>query len=417
MHLTKIHRLNIGMALIGALVALMTMASQSRAAIAACGPTTRLHLELLIDDSKSMATNDPTNLRGAAARLVVDSLPDKDIVGAIAFEGTSRALFEPITLDAGNREPLRAALTNGLTALGTKTLYKPAIEQAIVEFGKTTATRKAAILLSDGQPGDPNQGAHTLLKDTPVFTVGLGAGPHTSLQKIATETGGKFAQAATPADLVTEFSNIVNSLRCADVGGDFSDTLSAGQSVTHTVPVAKGTAELAFRSSWVLGRVKVTFTTPGGLVYSTAGTFPKGVFVAEDSTFASFSARRPRAGDWKITITALEGTTSAKINTQVSQTLTKLAITGVKATPRAFLTSTKLRFKSSIPTVVRVIVTPLGKSKAVRAYSVSARAGINRITFNRTRKGRTLADGVYTIKIQGKQGTKKVISRVRVTAL
>ena len=78
-----------------------------------------------------------------------------------------------------------------------------------------------------------------------------------------------------------------------------------------------------------------------------------------------------------------------------------------------FGSRTTLRFRLNVPGKVRVIVTPAGAKKAVRAYTVTGRLGQNRITLSRVRKGKSLAPGKYTVRVRP-AGTKRGVLAVRV---
>jgi hypothetical protein len=113
-------------------------------------------LVIIVDNSDSMNDNDPTNLRYAATRLVLDVADDGDMVGVSCFGYQTAELvpLEPLgdratRLEKAQRATRDTCSTNGGTAMHT------AIEQAITTLDRSPATRKFILLLTDGVPNYP----------------------------------------------------------------------------------------------------------------------------------------------------------------------------------------------------------------------------------------------------------------------
>jgi hypothetical protein len=107
-------------------------------AIAAAGPTDpggvctvpkRLGIVFVIDDSGSMADNDPNALRGAATDIGIAQLPDGAVAAVSRFSDEAESIFGPAELNAGSRDASRRAVGSALESLGG-TDYDQAFAQA-----------------------------------------------------------------------------------------------------------------------------------------------------------------------------------------------------------------------------------------------------------------------------------------------
>jgi hypothetical protein len=182
----------------------------------------------VLDESGSMASNDPLGLRRTAAKGVVDRLAevsDNDRVGIVSFSTSARTLI-------------------GLTMLSTTfqvDSVKSAID-AVGAFGGTNigagATRGLDLLVADPITGRPRVivlmtdgigsysdtiTARAAAEGVVVYTVGLGSGiDEALLRRIADGTGGRYFSAPSAADLVAAFEEIGEVIRDdgTDTDGD-----------------------------------------------------------------------------------------------------------------------------------------------------------------------------------------------------
>ncbi len=189
---------------------------------------------LAVDVSQSMRATDvePTRIRAAqkAVRAFVDSLPQRFRLGLVAFAGNAQVLVPP----THQRQLVRSAVSNlqlqQQTAIGEGIFASiDAIENSPLDKGKRPPAR--ILLLSDGatNAGRPNSEAAEAArkKGIHVSTIAFGTDLGTvvvqdevvpvpadreALRKIADDTGGRFATAATEKDLRETYADLGSRL-------------------------------------------------------------------------------------------------------------------------------------------------------------------------------------------------------------
>jgi Ca-activated chloride channel family protein len=194
---------------------------------------------LLMDVSYSMNYSDlkPTRLEFSKnmAKLLIDKMDSKDLVGFISFAGQ----IEPYdtVLPTANRTLIKEKIDNQTvrpsTSIGT------ALETAIGVI-ENQPEGKAIVLFSDGKNNMPvNVTAATdaaaALK-IPVFTVsvgtyGLGEADPLALREISTRTGGKFYEARNEdmESLATSVSQISYEVKVAALKGVYDKLVITAQ--------------------------------------------------------------------------------------------------------------------------------------------------------------------------------------------
>ncbi len=191
------------------------LANLSPGATAAAQSSASEHLAviLILDDSGSMKTSDPSNLRYMAAQLFISLLDKGDAAGALRFSTTSSPITNGIEIIAspeGQRQLVELLTTvppDGFTDV------KAAFEEAqhMKAAFNQAGFRVAVIFLTDGKPEIPNpyetyeqealEAAHGL--HVPILSVALThAGQSTFLNRLASETGGQVIFAESAADLL-----------------------------------------------------------------------------------------------------------------------------------------------------------------------------------------------------------------------
>ena len=189
---------------------------------------------LAVDVSQSMRATDvePTRIRAAqrAVRAFVDSLPRRFRLGLVAFAGNAQVLVPP----THQRDLVRGAVANlqlqQQTAIGEAMFASiDAIENSPLDKGQRPPAR--IVLLSDGatNAGRPNAEAVDAAKKkgVRVSTIAFGTDAGTvvvqdevvpvpadrdALRKIADDTGGRFASAATESDLRKTYEDLGSRL-------------------------------------------------------------------------------------------------------------------------------------------------------------------------------------------------------------
>jgi hypothetical protein len=126
---------------VGALVlaALPAMQSPARPQIPGCTSPAQLGIVLVLDDSSSMATSDPTNLRAAAASIGLQEMGAGSVAAAVAFESAARLLFAPTLLSPDNIPVLSNQVASSLASDGG-TSFQAAFNAAKAQLDVMPAT-------------------------------------------------------------------------------------------------------------------------------------------------------------------------------------------------------------------------------------------------------------------------------------
>jgi Mg-chelatase subunit ChlD len=231
---------------------------------------------ILMDNSGSMSSTDPTRLRSAAAKLFWEAVLPVRSTNRVAFldfgAGTtagfsSSRVLVPFTSNAAR---LDSALAR-VTASGGTPLYESLRETARwVDTSTATGDNRVMLLLSDGQPNSRTNRDSALAiaarANITVHTVGLGPASDlaatgrdsvavNAIREIADRTGGVYAAATDASALAPIFSNIARASSRGQLLTTFaiSPIPPSGTRVGGTVTVTSGgTSQTA---TW-------TFVTP-----------------------------------------------------------------------------------------------------------------------------------------------------------
>jgi Ca-activated chloride channel homolog len=227
---------------LAALAALIVAMARPQAVVAV--PREEATVVLTMDGSASMNATDvpPTRLEAAkaAASTFLDNLPERFRVGLVSFSNATRVLEEP----TDDREAVRTSLESIQGEVGTA--IGDAIRDSIAlaprqENGKRSDKHLfAVLLLSDGansagvNPLDVLDEAKEA--GVPIYTIALGTDAGTvdipneygelqtisvppdpeTLRRIAEETGGRFFEAPTEADLKAVYEEIGSQVSYED---------------------------------------------------------------------------------------------------------------------------------------------------------------------------------------------------------
>jgi hypothetical protein len=181
---------------------------------AACTPAT--NVEAIVDDSGSMGDSDPERLRVAALDLLIDTPANATrTLGALEFGSRADAIFTPQPI--GISGPAMKAAVNARIDYGDLfTDYNAAFAGA----RKAYAGAQAWIFLTDGgHDVAAYLNGHRGGPRTYVVGIGVGApganADANRLQRIATDTGGKYYASVDAASLPGVISDIDTKLACA----------------------------------------------------------------------------------------------------------------------------------------------------------------------------------------------------------
>jgi von Willebrand factor type A domain len=291
-----------------------------------------IDIEVAIDISGSMSGTDPSFVRKDAMRALLGLVGRSDRLGALGFDDQFEPIFalQPVT-DANSEALARladehiltrgatdynVAFTKGYEALTTPGVYDP-------------ARPKYVIFLTDGgQNSGVYANGHLRLaanpsgRPWPVCAVQFGsdfaAADVTRLQRIASETGGRFLTARANGNLADTFR------RC--LRGATSQRTIVDTNVTITGLGKPKRVARTLGPKVDVARFFISFTPGGGLTPVLID--PKGirvvpgrnVSVRRGDTFSLFRVLRPRPGKWSVVMTPaalVAGSLSANVSVTV----------------------------------------------------------------------------------------------------
>lgn len=272
----------------------------------------------LIDNSGSMKTSDPTDLRYAAAGLCVAALDEGDQVGMIRFATDSTPVTSGMLRIGSTQDQkdlvrrLQPVPPDGFTDV------KAAFQSAgqMLSAANLQGYRVVVIFLTDGKPevpsmtsgyeGEALQAARSL--NVPVYAIALtNEGQSAFLTRLSQTTGGRVIPATSAANLLDSYLQIL---------GDLSDRTIIGQDVT----AAPGNASLEIDPALAPYVDKVTFLVSQSSGVSASLLQPDQKTLSrsdssvdfdftEDPRFAVYSIHSPAGGNWQF---HLEGSGTAQ---------------------------------------------------------------------------------------------------------
>jgi hypothetical protein len=262
----------------------------------------------VLDDSGSMGTYDPSNLRYTATKMMISALDAGDKVGFIRFSSGSEIITENMvelnTFEA-KRELLK--LIQPVTPDGY-TDFKAAFEDAglLLSTENLSAYKTVVVFLTDGRPEIPNfyyrypdeaVAAAVALK-VPVYAIGLTSRGQTAvLQRIATETNGKLIPANTANDLVDSFLQILGELKDRTIVGGTPVVAEKYVEFLVDPALAPYVSKISFVASHT-SNMKLSLIDPSG-VEVTEGTTTASFIMTDDPNFSVFTIEEPASGSWK----------------------------------------------------------------------------------------------------------------------
>src|SRR4051794_6216767 len=306
-------------------------------AAAACAKAT--NIEAIVDDSASMTITDTNRLRVQAMDLLINALDPGTQLGAVEF-GSS---FDPSVPSADVVFPVEPVGANAAA-------MKSALDVKIVGDAGSTDYNAA---FDTGRAADPGARARIFLTDgghnagdyhdthlnpapqaqTPTYVIGFSAGlgqpeDQARLQKIASDTGGKYFPLPDASALQSVMNDIETTLTCQSAPKTFKDSLAQGKTKAHNVPLGKKAKSAQIALSWPspLDRFKITGVRilRGGKVVARAAKVRKlKVKVHKGSTFAVVKVTHLVKGKLRFAVKATKigsGAPKVTLTTQVSQT-------------------------------------------------------------------------------------------------
>jgi hypothetical protein len=235
----------------------------AQASASSCTPAT--NIEAIVDDSGSMEITDGGRLRVQAMSLLIDTLSKSTLLGAVEFGSAlgeqpgADTLFPPQPVGP-NATTMRTALDQKVHADNGATDYNAGFAQSDTD----NPNANARIFLTDGGHivGTYNE-AH-LVHNVPTYVIGFGGvasgEDQARLQKIASDTGGKYFPLEDSAQLQSVMNSIGAALTCQTPPRLFTDQLAKGQSKIHSIAIGAATKSIQITLTWAspLDKFKVS---------------------------------------------------------------------------------------------------------------------------------------------------------------
>ena len=180
----------------------------------------KFEIAFVIDDSGSMKSNDPQDLRLEATKNFVEILEEKDKYSIIEFEDSANILQELTSEKEKVDEAIAKFESNGGTNIAS------GLEKGIEILDTNSDSSRVIVLLTDGEDSGLNSKREELIKkakdkDIIIFTIFLNTGNNTNqnntvdIEKIAKDTYGEFYTISSE-----EVIDIFNKIRKVSVGTD-----------------------------------------------------------------------------------------------------------------------------------------------------------------------------------------------------
>ncbi len=172
---------------------------------------------MLMDQSGSISSTDPQDLRVEAGKIFMDYIGAEDLVALSTFSGYNAYEFSLRSRFTRDKEGVKRSLDSLVNRVGGGTPLYEATTLATnytVQYGPTA--NKAVIVFTDGQASGDLDGCITNAqqKGIPLFTIGLSGSVNVEvLSRMATETCGAFFYAKDAQQLATSFGTLGNLLR------------------------------------------------------------------------------------------------------------------------------------------------------------------------------------------------------------
>ena len=246
----------VGITAASSLLALAGPLAPGAAAAANCTPKT--NIEAIIDDSGSMLGTDSNKLRVQGLALLIDTLPVQTELGAIEFGSglefagipAADPVFKPEAVGP-NATAMKQALTAAINGDNGATDYNGAFALADTE----DPNAQARIFLTDGGHNAGEYKNGHLTHNVPTYVIGFGEGltgveDKARLERIATETSGKYYSLTDNSQLQAVMNSIGAELTCQTPPRTFTDKLAEGTSKPHAVSIGATTKSVQIALTW-----------------------------------------------------------------------------------------------------------------------------------------------------------------------
>ncbi len=268
---------------------------------------------LVIDNSGSMKSNDPSFLRNTGARLLIALLDEGDSIGVIEFSDRPTRLTPHILQinSQADKKQLLDQLENHPPDGATDLLR--AISDAADLFNESKCSNRYIILLSDGQPelpggvpaGYTDQAMDTVRKaNAQIIAIALTTAAESEFMfrlSNCSDPPGAVIPAHSASDLLDAYLQAIARLKDRTVIGSGSN--SAPDAISF--PIEPGFAQYIQQITFVLSKpaeVSAELSDPDQRALSPSD--PRTVFsVTGDPQFMIYTLNSPPPGQWHIAFT------------------------------------------------------------------------------------------------------------------
>jgi hypothetical protein len=174
---------------------------------------------LVLDQSGSIQTSDPQDLRISASEQFVDAVPESTRLSVFTFGelGETAPADQPHAGFGTTKEEVKQALQDrsGKASGGTETFR--ALGSVIPQMaGEPANSAKMILCFTDGQAGDsllaPQVEAAAKQAGIKIWFVALGAGDFSENERVARATGGGLITAQSASELATAFAKLASKV-------------------------------------------------------------------------------------------------------------------------------------------------------------------------------------------------------------
>lgn len=273
----------------------------------------------ILDDSGSMASNDPTDLRYTAAKLFIAALDEGDVVGALRFSTQSQAITAGmLQIGSASNKAATINLLQPVPAEGyTDVKAAFSLAETMLKDAGAAGSKTIVIFLTDGKPeiaGSYKEYEAETIEiarrlNAPVLAIALTRASQTAfLTQITAQTSGRVIAAQTANDLLDSYLQIL---------GDLKDRTITGQGIAR----APAEVSLLLDSALMPYVSQVTFIVSKDDGVQTRLLSPDGNEIAPgnpglvfsmntDPGFSAYTINAPAGGEWKMKLT---GSGSAQV--------------------------------------------------------------------------------------------------------
>jgi len=270
-----------------------------------------IDVDLVIDRSGSMGSDDKMGAAKEAAKQFVDLMHTDDMIGVVGFDDAVETNFSLTAITSPDvqiqaKDAIDALYDRGTTSIGGG-LQRG--QEQLTSLGNASHPW-AIVLLSDGLENESPYVADVLpdivASKTVVHTIGLGSDADEPLmQDIASQTGGTCHFTPGPQELAGIYNTIAGALSGQQVLFSETGTVQQGATDEKDVVVDSTVSEATFSISWSdrNSTLDLTLRRPNGSIVdpSVAAPDPNIDFVS-GSTYQYYRVKDPATGVWTMRV-------------------------------------------------------------------------------------------------------------------